>query len=93
MSRAAQARIEEESGKLIQLSIDEEIDKRNLLSEIEKKEEEIKNKQLKIDEFNAKEKQGKLYADARIERGVLKGQIGAIEEDIRRKKESYAFYM
>jgi hypothetical protein len=89
MSRAAQAKIEEESGKLIQLSIDEEIDKRNLLSEIEKKEEEIKNKQLKIDEFNAKEKQGKLFKDAKIERAVLKGQIGAIEEVVKRKKESY----
>ncbi len=89
MSRAAQARIEEESGKLIQLSIDEEIDKRNLLSEIEKKEQEVKNKQLKIDEFNAKENQGKLFTDAKIERGILEGQIGAIEQDIKRKKESY----
>ena len=64
MARAAQAKIEEESAKLIQLSIDEELEKRNILQE---RQEEI-NKQ------KAKNRKIELLEEKKRTEGLTRGE-------------------
>ena len=55
MARAAQAKIEEESAKLIQLAIDEELEKRNILQERQEEINSQKEKFAKIELLREKE--------------------------------------